>query len=310
MDHPGRVRKALIRLVALGAAALAVGGRPPVAAADASSDVEKAHNAYVAHQYQDAEKRLLALLDVQTGVIDNPDAVADARMYLGAVFVAEGKKDQAAEVFEALLLDRPDYQPDPLRVSLQAIDALIDARTRLRDRLEAITAEKVRKTQEEKARVEAERQREASRLVMLEKLASEEVVIEHNSRWKALLPFGAGQFQNRQRPLGWTLLASEGLFVAGSAVGAALTLYNVDQANAAILRRDQTAAQAYQARAQDAALWGNVFAASFAVTAIVGIVHAEVTFVPQHVEVRRRVIPAVTFVPFFGVGALGIRATY
>jgi hypothetical protein len=310
MDHRRRVRKALIRLVALCAAALAVDGHPSVARADASSDVEKAHSAYVAHQYQDAEKRLRALLDVQTGAIDNPDALADARMYLGAVFVAEGKKDQAAEVFEELLLDRPDYQPDPLRVSLQAMDALIDARTRLRDRLEAITAEKVRKTQEEKARVEADRHRQASRLALLERLASEEVVIEHNSRWKALLPFGAGQFQNRQKPLGWTLLASETLFVAGSAVGAALTLYNVDQANAAILRRDQTAAQAYQARAQDAALWGDVFAASFAVTAIVGIVHAEVTFVPQQVEVRRRIIPNVTFAPFFGVGALGIRATY
>ncbi|MGA3120041.1 MAG: hypothetical protein ABSF69_04650 [Polyangiaceae bacterium] len=303
------VRKALTRLVTTWAALCAACGAS-VARADVSSDVEKAHSAYVAHKYEDAEKRLRALLDAHAGPLDNPDAVADARMYLGAVLVAEGKKDQAAEVFEELLLDRPDYQPDPLRVSLQAIDALIDARTRLRDRLEAITAERVRKAQEEKARVEAEKHREATRLALLEKWASEEVFIERNSRWKALVPFGAGQFQNRQPTLGWSLVVTEAMWVAGSAVGAALTLYNVDQANAANTRRDATAAQAYQGRAHDAAIWGDSFAAAFAVTALVGIVHAEVTFVPQRVEVHKRAIPEVTWGPFLGPGALGVVGTY
>jgi hypothetical protein len=100
------------------------------------------------------------------------------------------------------------------------------------------------------------------------------------------------------------------MWVAGSAVGAALTLYNVDQANAANTRRDATAAQAYQGRAHDAAIWGDSFAAAFAVTALVGIVHAEVTFVPQRVEVHKRAIPEVTWGPFLGPGALGVVGTY
>ena len=208
------VRKALVWLAAA-LAALAVSSSARELRADASSDLEKAYSAYVAHRYEDAEKRLRALLDPQTGPLkDDPDDVADARMYLGAVLVAQGKKDPAAEIFEQLLLDRPDYQPDPLRVSLQAIDALIDARTRLRDRLEAIQAEKVRKAQEEKAKIEASRQQAAERLALLEKLAAEEIVVDRNSRWIALLPFGVGQFQDRQPALAWMFLddARRGFF--------------------------------------------------------------------------------------------------
>ena len=39
-------------------------------------------------------------------------------------------------------------------------------------------------------------------VIWLEKLASEETVIHVNSRWLALVPFGVGQFQNRQTALG------------------------------------------------------------------------------------------------------------
>ena len=43
----------------------------------------------------------------------------------------------------------------------------------------------------------------------LERLASEELHVRHNSRWIALIPGGVGQFQNDQDALGWTLLGGE-----------------------------------------------------------------------------------------------------
>lgn len=189
------------------------------ARADAAADSEKAHNAYVAHQYDEAESRLRALLDPQGGTLKDPDAVADARMYLGATLVAEKKNDEAAAEFALLLSDKPEYQPDALRVSLDAIDAFTDARARNRDKLAAIQAERVRKAQEEKARAELERQKAAVRLAMLERMAGTEVVTTQNSRLIALIPFGAGQFQNGQTALAWTLLVSEGLFAVGSGIG-------------------------------------------------------------------------------------------
>ena len=277
------------------AACLIAVGEP--ARADAVSDLEKAHNAYVAHKYDDAEARLRALLDPRAGTLKDADNIADARMYLGASLLAQGKKADAEGVFEQLLRDKPDYQPDSLRVTLQAIDALIDVRSRMREELAELQAERVRQAQEEKARADAERQKATLRLAMLEKLASEETLIQVNSRWLALVPFGVGQFQNGQTALGWTFLATESLLVAGSTVSQLVKLYNEGQMNDAIESSTSTA-DGYHARAYAAYIATNLFAAGFALVAIVGVIHAEATFVPVHMEVRSRPLPALSLSPF------------
>jgi hypothetical protein len=289
------------------------------ARADALSDLEKAHSAYVAHKYEDAENRLRALLDPRTGALKDPDNVADARMYLGAALLAENKKSEAAAVFEQLLRDKPDYQPDPLRVTLQATDALIDARSRMREELAASLAEKVRQAMEEKARIEAERQRAALRLAMLEKLAGEETVVHTNSRWFALVPFGVGQFQNGQTALGGVFLATQSLALVGSLVGQIELLYYENQMNDAVRGGSAMASQAYHDRAFASYLVTNIFSASFAVLAIAGIVHAQITFVPERIEVRHRDLPPVSWTPWLapltgregGGGAVfGLRGTF
>jgi hypothetical protein len=274
----------------------------PVARADPASDLEKAHNAYVARQYDEAESRLRALLDPKTGTLTDPDSVADARMYLAAVLVAEKRTADASAVFERLLTDKPDYQPDSLRVTLEAVDAFTDAKTRMRDTLAAIQAEKVRKAQDEKARADAESQRQALRLAMLEKLAASEVIVERNSRLLALMPFGAGQLQNGQTALGWTLLVGEGLLVGGSTVGAIVTAYDVGQSSSG----DYGVRDTYNRRAQVAAIVGDALAGGFVVVALAGIVHAQLTFVPERVTTKAREIPAVSIVPVVGPTGIGL----
>ena len=276
------------------------------ARADAVSDLEKAHNAYVAHKYDDAEARLRALLDPNAGTLKDADNIADARMYLGASLLAHGKKADAEVVFEQLLRDKPDYQPDSLRVTLQAIDALIDVRSRMREELASIQAERVRQAQEQKAKADAERQKAALRLAMLETLASQETVVQTNSRWIALLPFGVGQFQNGQTALGWTFLASESLLVVGSAISQLVNIYNVNQMNDAI-KSGSTTANGYHSRAYAAFVTTNSFTAGFALVAIAGIIHAQATFVPEHVQVRARPLPPISLspivLPLLGRGA-------
>jgi hypothetical protein len=291
--------------VAFAAIATAAAGQ---AAADGASDLEKAHNAYLAHQYDEAEARLRALLDPKTGTIKDPDAVADARMYLGATLVAEKKTDEASAVFALLLSDDPEYQPDALRVSLDAIDAFTDARAHNRDKLAALQAERARKAQEERERAQAERQKEALRLAMLEKLAGTEVVTEQHSRILALVPFGAGQFQNGQTALGWTLLVSEGLLAVGSGVSAAIWYYNVGQTNANIEVRS-VAAQ-YNQRAQQAAIVGDVLTGAFAAVALFGVIHAELTFVPEVTTTRKRDLPALSLTPIVSPTGLGVAGTF
>ncbi len=280
------------------------------ARADGAADSEKAHNAYVAHQYDEAEARLRALLDPLTGPLKDPDSIADARMYLGATLVAEKKGDEAAMVFATLLSDKPDYQPDALRVSLDAIDAFTDARAKNRDKLAAIQAERVRRAQEEKARAEAERQRQVARLAMLEKLASTAIVTTQNSRLIALIPFGAGQFQNGQTGLAWTLLVSEGLLAVGSGVGAAVSYYNIGQRDSAYANGQTSVAQQYNDRAQGWAIAGDVFAGGFFLAAIAGVIHAEATFVPEVTTTRPREVPSMSLAPIVGPGGVGLRGTF
>jgi hypothetical protein len=295
-------------LVAMATGMLALHG--PDAAANIQSDLEKAHSAYVAHKYGDAEARLRALLDEKKNLLTDPDIVADARMYLGAVLVAEGKKDEAELVFEQLVLSKPDYEPDPLRVSLDAINAYIDARSGLRDRLAKLHAEEVRKLQEQRQKEEADRAKAATRLAMLEKLASTEVITERHSRWVALLPFGAGQFQNGQDTLGWVFLSGEALLGVTSIGGVAVSLSEQVQANGAYQRRDLAEAISFERRAQYAAYVADWCAAAFFAATIGGIVHAQLTFVPERVETRKREIPPVSVTPFAGPGIFGVSGSF
>jgi hypothetical protein len=292
-------------VVAAVAAALVGVTIAPAARADAAADLEKAHNAYVARQYDEAEMRLRALLDAKTGTLVDPDKVADARMYLAATLIAEKKTEEANGLLEQLLTDRPDYQPDPLRVSLEAIDALTDARTRIRDKLSALQAEKVRKAQEEKAKIEGERLRQQVRLEQLEELASTEIVEHTNSRLLAMVPFGAGQFQNGQTALGWTFLLSEGALAVGSGIGAGSWYYYVQQAEAQTNIQNGTASK-YNQLAQTSSYVGDSLFAGFALVALIGVVHAQLTFVPETVETRKRPLPPVTLAPTIGPGGLGL----
>lgn len=287
-------------------AAVAVGVTlAPTARADAAADLEKAHNAYVAHQYDEAEMRLRALLDAKTGTLVDPDKVADARMYLAATLLAEKKNDEAGSVLEQLLTDRPDYQPDPLRVSLEAVDALTDARTRLRDKLAALQSEKVRKAQEEKAKIEAERVKQEIRLAQLEELAQTEIVVHSHSRLLAMVPFGAGQFQNGQTGLGWTFLLSEGALAIGSGVAAGFWSYYVRQEQAGVSSGNGTA-QGYRDLAAGWSIGGDIAFGGFALLAAIGVLHAQVTFVPETVETRKRALPPISVAPVVGPGGLGL----
>ncbi len=282
---------------------------PGIAVADDSGELEKALSAYVAHRYADAEERLRMLLDARTGSLTNPYDIADARMYLGAVLVAQGKKEAADSAFEALLLAKPDYQPDPLRVALEAIDVFIDTRTRLRDRLGTLQAAMVKQEREQRSKTEALRQQLLARQSVLERLASEDlVVVQPNSRWIAMLPFGAGQFQNGQEGFGWVFLGVETLLAVSSGVCGALSLYAAQQTNDAIERNDGTAL-AYNRRAQSEAVAGDLFAGAFLATAVAGILHAQATFVPMRQHVQHRELPPppeLSLRPVLGPGGVGV----
>jgi hypothetical protein len=285
------LRPIVLAVVVAASLAWAADGR-----ADAAADLEKAHNAYVAKQYGEAESRLRALLDPSSEMKD-PDMIAEARMYLGAVLLAEGKKEEANAIFETLLLEKKgNYEPDPLRVSLEAINALTDARARVRAQIKAIQDAEIKKAQEDKAKAEAQRLKEAARVAMLEKLAGTETVTHESSRWVALVPFGVGQFQNRSTALGWLFLGTEVALTIGTVVATGIENYNYNR-SLQLVSTSRSDAQQYHDRAEIAWVYKLSFGGGLLLTAIGGIVQAQLAYLPSYTEVKPRPIPSVAVSP-------------
>ena len=265
-----------------------------LARADEQSDLDKVRAAYLAHQYDDADLRLRSLLDPTHGTHDAA-VITQARMYLGAVLLAKGKGEQAGAIFERLLLDDPQFEPDPLSFPTDVIDLFIDTRARLRDRLNAQAQERARFEAQARAREEEKKRREIERVAMLEKLAAEETVTSVHSRWLALVPFGVGQFQNGKKTLGWIFLASESALVLGTAVTVPLYLIDVQNRDSAYAAGDRSAATAYLSDAQTVRIVNLALVGGLAITAVAGIVEAELDYVPTVVESRPRSVPPLSW---------------
>lgn len=264
--------------------------RAGAAQADDRAELEKARASFLARNFGEAEERLRALLDPSTGLKER-SLVSQARMYLGAALLAQGKQDQARETFEKLVLDDPSYEPDPLSFPGEAIDTFIDVRAALLEQIKAAQAAAARLAAERKAREEAEREAYRDWLERVKAQAAEEKTTVRNSRLVASLPFGAGQFQNGKPALGWVFLGAELAALGGTAVTYGMYRYARGREQEELLGFTQKGPQ-YHRRAENIRYANLGLAGAFAAISIVGIVQAHVAFVPSYVERKSRDLPA------------------
>jgi hypothetical protein len=283
------------------------GGR---ARADEQSDLAKARAAYEAKNYEDADRRLRAMLDPDTGTLKDAYLRTQARMYLGATLLAEKKQAEASTVFEALLLDEPSFEPDPLSFPTEVVDAFIDTKKRIIDKINQTKAEHARQAAERKVREEEEKRKAAERVRLLERLATEEKVTERHSRWVAMVPFGVGQFQNGQTALGWVFLGTEAALLVASAVTVPFYRDQRAQALDAYVQGDTTRSQAYFDRATNLRNANAGLDVGFVVVAAIGILHAQLTCVPDPSETKKRPLPTVAVEPQKHGAVLGIQGTF
>jgi hypothetical protein len=258
---------------------------------DEQSELDKARNAYLAHQYDEAEQRFKVLLDPKNPVLHDRLLTTQARMYWGAVMLARSETALASQQFEQLLTSDPTYEPDPLAFPTDVVNLFIDVRSRLRERLNELAHERALREAERRAHEEALAKEQALRLQILEKRAGEERVVSVHSRWIALLPFGAGQFQNGQSGLGYGFLGLEAALAAAAAITLPVYLVDLRDEASAYARNDALGTQAYHDRAatvRDTNIGLNI---SFAAVALLGIIQAEVAFVPEEAYLRHRPIP-------------------
>jgi hypothetical protein len=136
-------------------------------------------------------------------------------------------------------------------------------------------------------------------------MATEEKVTEVHSRWVALVPFGAGQFQNGDRALGWTFLGLEAGLVAATLVTLPIYLTDLQYRTEAFSQGDRVRAQEYIDRAVAVRIVDLSLAGAFAGIAITGVVQAQAVFVPDKVEVKKRAIPDVAWQPTVAPSADG-----
>jgi tetratricopeptide (TPR) repeat protein len=270
--------------------ALAVLFATRAASADARAELEKARASFVARNWTDAEERLRTLLDPRTGTLKERPLISQARMYLGATQLALGKKDEAKESFEKLVLDDPTFEPDPLSFPGEAINTFIDVRSSLLEQIKTASQNAARLAEEKRAREEAEREAQRIWLERVKAQAAEEKITVRNSRIVASLPFGAGQFQNGQLVLGGVVLGAQAASVGGTIVTYAMYRYARGRENEE-LAGDLGLAPQWHQRAEDLRIANLAFAGSFLGTAALGILQAHLSFVPERAQKKPRDLP-------------------
>ncbi len=264
------------------------------ALAQTRADLEKARAAYLARNYSEAEERLHALVNATTGFKERA-LLSEARMYLGAVLLAQGRRPQAEEVFEKLILADITYDPDPLSFPGDVINTFIDTRAQLQERIKTAAQTAAKLEAERKAREDAERRAREQWLERVKAQAAEERTTVRNSRIVAFVPFGAGQFQNQRLALGWTFLGTEIALAAGAAAMTFPWRYARERAiEVNESPGGRARAELYEDRADQFLTANLALGASFLFVAVVGIVQANVQFVPSVVEVKKRELPPLT----------------
>lgn len=263
------------------------------ARADARAELEKARASFLARNWADAEERLRVILDPKSGLKER-SLISQARMYLGASLLLQGKKDDATDVFEKLVLDDPTFEPDPLSFPSEAINTFIDVRSSLLEQIRNAQQTAARLAAEKKAREVAEREAQRVWLEKVKAQASEEKITVRHNRVVASLPFGAGQFQNGQPALGWVFLGTEVAAVAGTAVTYGMYLYARSRENEELRRPGgdvNRLVSQYHQRAEDLRIVNLGFAGAFVAIAAIGIVQAHLAFVPETAEKKKRELP-------------------
>jgi tetratricopeptide (TPR) repeat protein len=269
---------------------------------------------YEAGQYAQCTEAFFALFDdrhLSESLSDR--AREQARVYYAACLIAIGKFDAADDQFRVAIRNNPQMAvPNAIVFPPAVIERFIIVRSGLLEEIRR--AEELRAAREREAAVEARRRVEAERrrVARLEELAGQETLVKQSERWLAFVPFGVGQFQNRQYFLGGVFLASE-LVLAGTAITAtSIELSLNSQANGGRGIDDPSKVAQLNQNLRTANQVSLYSAGAFLLVAAGGILQANFAFVPEFpAGTRKRPIPKAAaraeprLVPSFGAGGNG-----
>jgi hypothetical protein len=275
---------------------------------DDEGELARVRTLYDAGQYDECASELQSLLDEKgKRPLTEPRVKEDGRILAAACLIGSGRFEEAdAPLRDALLANLQMKPPDSLIFPRPVIERFFRVRKSLEEKIRADEEKRLQAATAQAEAVRLDELRQRARLEQLESLASREVVVEKNERWIAAVPFGVGQFQNRDNSLGWFFLGAE-VVTAGAAL-ASFSISSAIDSQAATLADDSTPSNA-GTRAQDWHLAGTISTWSFLGLAAIGIIEAQVSFVPEVRSVRTVPLPKAPEVRLPPAPEVGLRAT-
>jgi tetratricopeptide (TPR) repeat protein len=264
--------------------------RAPVLTLEAA--LARATAYYESGEYKGCAESFAALLDdASQASLMAPRSREQARVYRAACLIAKGELAAADEQFRLAIRENPQMAvPNAIVFPTTVLERFIIVRAGLMEEIRKADEERVQRDEAQAAEARRRAEAERQRVAMLERLAAQETIIVKNQRWVASVPFGVGQFQNRDTALGAVFLASE-LIAAGTAITAtSIELSLHSQADGGRGVTDQGQLDELNDRLKAAHYTGLIASGVFLLTAIGGVVEAHLSFVPEYREgVRKRV---------------------
>jgi tetratricopeptide (TPR) repeat protein len=308
-----RKRERATERALLGTLAVCLGFLVPLsAAADEFDQFAIAKNAFEAGEYEVAVTRFEELLSAEP---KNPALVLETHKLLGVSYLFVGNRHEAEANFLKLLTLSPEYSLDPMVFPIDVVDFFTEIKQKNDERL----AEFARaRAAEEAARRKAE---EEARRKELEKLARTfylERSREEKSLLVALMPLGAGQFQNGEKLKGALFLGGELLLGA-----TAVTTYFLHEGLRPRSKEPFTSTsdrEAYERLEAGYRITNHASLVALAVVATVGIIDSLYNFERETIiwkEVEEGDVPddvkptlsKAALVPFATENAIGLSAT-
>ena len=253
-----------------------------------AAELARVVSLYEAGKYGECADALNQLLSSESPhPLHELNVIENARIYHAACLIGSSQNQLADEPLRAAIRQNPQMKaPDSLVFPAQVIDRFLRVRETMFDVIRKAEDERVKRAQELAAQQEARAKRERERIVALERLAQEGTVITPRSRWLALVPFGVGQFQNQDRPLGYLFLTSEIVLAATTLTALGVETHLV-LATSQIDKPDPSNKDRidnwYTALNYSSYAWLGV--------SLIGIIEAQLSFVPEQRQIRKRPLP-------------------
>jgi len=258
-----------------------------------TAELEQVVELYMAGQYERCVSELSVFLDAKgPSPFRDAGAIERGRLYFASCSLLVGNREQARTALHSALEANPLMSaPDSLTFPPPVVSLFLE----VRDEVEALIAKREQEQLSELRRqaqeAAAAERKQAEQEALLYRLAGEETIVVKQSRAIAMLPLGAGQFQNGDVNLGIFFAVSEVVLGATLITAAAV---HAEAYTTAVFYVDSNQTVPNSVRQTYDAMGTLAVASTFALLGVtaLGIVEANLKFKPERLlGVRKRPLP-------------------